>query len=325
MIKRRRLMINIVEKLDQETEKRIKQFPHPNNRASEAGHPCTRFLVLSRLHSELKELHDVGLQRIFDEGRLHEKAVLRELEEAGFQVVEQQRSFEWKKFQLSGHIDGKIEIDGKLIPLDIKSCSPNIFPAIEKYTFEEMLNSNYTWIRKYPAQILLYMIMDGAEEGILLFKDKGSGRKCQKNFNLKNHLEYTESILKKLEIVNSYVDKGELPEIEKSDECRKCDFCKTVCFPGQDYGPGFDFISDEELEAKLLRREELKNPASEYKKLDREIKDQLKGKNAVIGDFLIESKEYERKSYNVPNEIKNQYLKINSYFRVNIEKLKGKK
>lgn len=316
-------MVNLVEALDKETEKRIKSWPRYSNRASEAGHPCIRYLVLSRLKPELKALHDVGLQRIFDEGNLHERAVLRELEEAGFQVVEQQRSFEWKKFRLTGHIDGKIRIDGKLIPIDIKSVSPNIFPSIEKYTVEEMLNSKYTWVRKYPAQILLYMIMDGAEEGILLFKNKSSGKKHQKNFNLNDHLEYTESILKKLETVNSYVDKGELPEIEQSDECKRCDFCKTICFPGQDYGPGFDVYTDEEMEVKLLRREELKSKAKEFKELDSEIKEQFKGKNAIVGDFIIESKPYDRKFYEVPNEIKEQYLKIGTYYRISIEKLDG--
>jgi hypothetical protein len=317
-------MINLVKRLDQETAKRIKQYPHPNNRASEAGHPCVRFLVLSRLKSELKALHDVNLQRIFDEGNLHERAVMRELEDAGFKVVEQQRSFEWKKFQLTGHIDGKIEIDGKLIPIDIKSCSPNIFPAIEKSDPEEMLNSKYVWIRKYPAQILLYMIMDGAEKGILLFKDKSSGKKCQKNFNLNDHLEYTESILKKLEIVNSYVEKEEIPDIEQSDECRRCDFAKTYCFPGQDYGPGFDFLSNEEKEAKLIRWYETEEPYKEHKQLDKELKEDFKGKDTVIGDFMITSKEYERKSYKVPAEIKEQYLEITKYFRTKIEKLGGK-
>lgn len=316
-------MIDIVKRLDQETEKRIKQYPHPNNRASEAGHPCIRFLVSARLNPELKSLHDVGLQRIFDEGNLHERAVLRELEEAGFQVVEQQRSFEWKKFKLTGHIDGKIKIDGKLIPIDIKSCSPNIFPSIEKSSPEEMLNSKYVWIRKYPAQTLLYMLMDGSEEGILLFKDKSTGRKCQKTFHLNDHLEYTESILKKLEIVNQYVEKGELPEIKQSEECRRCDFAKTLCFPGQDFGPGFDIYTDEELEAKLIKRADLEEKAKEFKKLDEEIKAHFKGKNAVVGDFLIESKEYERKSYKVPNEIKEQYLEIKPYFRTTIEKLGG--
>ncbi len=134
-------MINIVEKLDKETAKRIKQFPHPNNRASEAGHSCVRFLVLSRLHPEKKVLHDVGLQRIFDEGRLHEGAMLREVEDAGFAVVEQQRPFEWQKLQLAGHIDAKISMNGRLVPLEIKSSSPNAFRHIKDLEPMDMLKS----------------------------------------------------------------------------------------------------------------------------------------------------------------------------------------
>jgi len=39
--------IDLVSILDQEARKRIKLYPHRSNRASEAGHPCIRFLVLA--------------------------------------------------------------------------------------------------------------------------------------------------------------------------------------------------------------------------------------------------------------------------------------
>jgi len=249
-------MIDIVEKLDRETAKRIKQYPHPNNRASECGHPCIRFLVLSRLYSEKKALHDIGLQRIFDEGNLHERAMLREIEEAGFELIEQQRTFEWRKFQLSGRIDAKIKLDGKLIPLEIKSCSPNIFPSIKDSTTEEMIHSRYIWVRRYPGQIMTYMLMDNKDEGIIIFKNKTTGEKCQKNFKL--DYEYVESILRKLEIVNKHVEKKEVPKVEMCEECKGCGFQKTICFPDCDYGPGFAFLSDKEAEEKFERRESLK-------------------------------------------------------------------
>jgi hypothetical protein len=141
---------DIVAALDARTASRIKQYPHPQNRASEAGHPCVRFLVLSRIATSLKTLHDVGLQRIFDEGNVHEAAVMREFEDAGVKVIEQQRSYEWRKFQLSGRIDAKIAINGSFVPLEIKSCSPNIFPSIRDMAPNEMVNSKYPWVRKYP-------------------------------------------------------------------------------------------------------------------------------------------------------------------------------
>ena len=281
-------MIDIVEKLDRETAKRIKQYPHPNNRASEGGHPCIRFLVLSRLHPEKKALHDIGLQRIFDEGRLHEGAILREIENTGFKVAEQQRPFEWQKFQLAGHIDAKISMDGQLIPLEVKSCSPNSFRHIKDLEPMEMISSRLSWVRKYPAQILLYMLMDNKEEGIILFKNKTTGEKCQKNFKL--DYEYVESILKKLEMVNEYVAKKQAPKVEMCEDCKDCGFQKTICFPDCDYGPGFAFLSDKEAEEKLERRESLKPGRSEYNQLDKLLKDHFKGQNVVVGNFKIETK-----------------------------------
>jgi len=281
-------MIDIVEKLDKETAKRIKQFPHPNNRASEAGHSCVRFLVLSRLHPEKKTLHDVGLQRIFDEGRLHEGAIMRELEDAGFKIVEQQRPFEWQKFHLAGHIDAKISINGQLIPLEVKSSSPNAFRHIKDLEPMDMLKSKLSWVRKYPGQILLYMLMDNKEEGIILFKNKTTGEKCQKNFKL--DYEYVESILAKLEVVNEYIDKKKVPKVEMCEDCKDCGFQKTVCFPDCDYGPGFAFLSDKEAEEKLERREALKPGHKEYGELDKQLKGHFRGQNVVVGSFKIETK-----------------------------------
>jgi len=281
-------MIDIVEKLDKQTAKKIKQFPHPNNRASEAGHPCIRILVLSRLHPVKKTLHDVGLQRIFDEGRLHEGAILREIEDAGFKIVEQQRPFEWQKFHLSGHIDAKISMNGQLVPLEIKSSSPNAFRHIKDLEPMDMLKSKLSWVRKYPGQILLYMLMDNKEEGIILFKNKTTGEKCQKNFKL--DYEYVESILSKLEVVNEYIKKKKTPKVEMCEDCKDCGFQKTVCFPDCDYGPGFAFLSDKEAEEKLERREMLKPGHKEYGELDKQLKGHFRGQNVVVGNFKIETK-----------------------------------
>jgi len=317
---------NLVEALDRAAEKRIKAWPHPNNRASEAGHPCVRFLVLSRLEPDKKVLHDVNLQRIFDLGNVFEKAVFQELQEAGVNVVEQQRPFEWKKFQLTGHIDGKIQvgitIGDKLIPIEIKSCSPNSFTEVEGKKPIDLINSRKSWLRKYPAQILLYMLMDGSEAGIIIFKNKLNGKYYQMNFQLDDTaLEYTESILKKLEVVNDYVARREIPPLEPCDECARCGFEKTICFPGKDYGAGYDFSTDPEIEKKLLRWEELQPLAKEYEELEKEIKEKFKGKTAVVGDFIIESKELVRKTYEIPDEVKKAFEKQMTYWVTKIKRL----
>jgi hypothetical protein len=90
-------MIDIVQKVIESKSKKIELWPVSSNRASEMGHPCERYLVYLRTRGNERVLHDVGLQFVFDEGKVHEKAVLRDLEDAGIEVIEQQRPFEWKK------------------------------------------------------------------------------------------------------------------------------------------------------------------------------------------------------------------------------------
>ena len=314
---------NIPEILDTETAKRIKSWPHVTNRASEAGHPCIRFLVLSRTSNELKLLHDVGLQRIFDEGNLHERALVHEMADARLHVVEQQRAYEWPKFELTGRIDGKLSVDGSKIPLEIKSSSPNVFAAIRELAPIDMLKSKFSWIRKYPAQMLLYMLMEGAEYGLMVFKNKTTGEKAQKVFRLEGELlEYAESILKKLEMVNAHIAEGTCPDAALIDDCKGCAFCKTACFPGADYGPGIDIMQDPDLEAKLDRRGELEPAAKEFDALDKEVKDGFKGRRgAVVGSWIIESKAYETTSYDIPKEIKAQYAVKKPAFRTSIERI----
>lgn len=308
--------------LDAETSKRIKLYPHPRNRASEAGHPCERFLVLARTKNELRGLHDVGLQRVFDEGNLHEDAMLRAMAGAGLRIIEQQRPYEWPKFELTGRIDGKIGVNGTYVPLEIKSSSPNVFEALRETRPEDMVKSRYPWIRKYPAQILLYMLMEGVDTGLMIFKNKTSGETQQKIFELDGPaLEYAEGVLKKLERVNAHVKAGTEPPAVFIDDCKGCGFCKTACFPGQDYGPGIDMLQDPELEVKLARRAELEAAAKEFEALDKEIKEGFRGKTAVVGEWVIESKPYETTSYDVPKEVKAQYAVKKQAYRTSIERL----
>jgi len=318
---------NIPEILDAAAAKRIKSSPQNANRASSAGHPCVRFLVLCRTANHLKALHDVGLQRIFDEGNDQEDILMRRINEAGLKLTEQQRAYgdePWaKKLQVTGRIDAKLPVNGGYAPLETKSCSPNVYRAVVEMSPADMIVSRYPWIRKYPAQILLYMLMEGSEVGIMLFKNKSTGETCQKVFRLEGAmLEYAESILKKLEVVNAHVAAGTSPDAALIDDCKGCAFCKTACFPGADYGPGIDILQDPELEGKLNRRAELEPAAKEFEALDKEIKDGFKGKpGAVVGDWIIESTPYEIPHYEIPKEIKAQYASKKQAFRTSIERL----
>lgn len=84
----------IVERIMEAKQKKIKQYPVNSNRASDLGHPCVKYHVLNRTRWQEKELHDATLQAVFDLGNEFEQIIMKDLNEAGIPVIEQQRPFE---------------------------------------------------------------------------------------------------------------------------------------------------------------------------------------------------------------------------------------
>ena len=148
--------MDIVKKLDQETEKNIHASVRQSNWPSALGwwEECPRYLVLVRTDTDKLPLHDINLQRIFDEGKKQEKLVRAELEAAGFDIINVQRDKKWKELNISGHIDGQIKTGNGNPLLEIKSCSPNVFYSIVDYRDDEDLKkSKHFWIRGYYAPV----------------------------------------------------------------------------------------------------------------------------------------------------------------------------
>jgi hypothetical protein len=278
--------LGIERKVLEHAKGRIRIYPQHVNRASNIGHPCERFLVLSRTSWESRTPHDPGLQLVFDEGNMHERYVLRKLDDVGIEVIEQQRDYRWEDYQISGHIDGKVRDErGKLIPLEIKSTSPFAFA---KFTaaddlVNEML-SGPIYHQLYPAQLLTYMWMDEKDRGLWIFKDKTSGRIVDRVLEMDPHVEYVEGILKKIERVNTHIEMGTTPPCY--EEYRICESCGFLSFCHPDNIPDGQLEVDAELEYFLDLREELlhqKRPIeAQLKELDSEIKARTKGRDSMV-------------------------------------------
>lgn len=282
----------IVEKILERKASKIKQYPTHTNRASELGHVCERYLVFKRTRWQEAVLHDVALQVLFDEGDLHESAVIRELQDAGFQIIEQQRSYEWPKYQITGHVDGKIVLDGVAYPFDVKSMSSYIFKSVQ--TVDDLLHAKYAHLKKYPAQIQLYQLLDNKENGLFILKDKSSGQ--LKELWMPLDLVYCEALVQKAERINAHVASGTVPDPIPWDErtCGSCQFAH-ICLP-EARRESLDLTNDPELEAKLKRRAELDPLRQEFKEIDDDVKSLLKEKpKVVVGDFLITGKWIEPK------------------------------
>ncbi len=287
---------DIITPVYEQKKKRIKLYPQHVNRASQAGHPCERYLVFCRTKWEERLLHDVGLEFIFEGGNMIEKMVERELEDAGFTIIEQQKPFAWKEFELTGHLDFKILNNGETYPVEVKGL--NMFDFDKLDCIEDFFRSKKVWIKGYPAQLALYMLMDNKQLGVFYIKRTPGFR--PKAIWL--HLDYTfaEDILKKLERINKHVKEDTIPEpIKDYDICKYCGFLH-ICFP--DFvGKEIEIIDEIEIEEAIRKTEELKPAYREYNNQLKAWKQALTEREKVIvGPYLVLGKWVDKKAYSVP-------------------------
>ena len=338
----------IVEKILEAKQRKIRQYPVNANRASELGHSCLRYLVLNRTRWQEKALHDARLQMIFDMGRMVEDAVQQDLREAGIGIIEQQRAFSWAKYQITGSIDMKLALDEGLVktycengnlpqeikdnlmaqllwrvndratavvPAEIKSAAPHPFESIN--TIEDMRHHKYAYMRRYPAQLTLYMLMDNKDIGLFLFKNKSTGE--LKEIWMKLDYEFAESLVKKAETINKHVAEGTLPDPMEYDDrvCPDCAFTH-ICMPDR-IGTEVAVDNSEELLDLVGRYWTLKPGAKEYDEVNDRINKLVEGKHKLlVGDYFIEGKWIERASYQVPADVKEPYKVIGKSWRKNI-------
>ncbi|KKM98518.1 hypothetical protein LCGC14_1157080 [marine sediment metagenome] len=276
-------------------KRKIKLYPQHVNRASSAGHPCEKYLVFCRTRWEEKLPHDVGLEFIFEGGRMVEEIVVTELKDAGFSIIEQQKPFVWKEFELTGHLDFKILKDDETYPVEVKGL--NMFDFDKLDCIEDFLGSKKVWIRGYPTQLTLYMLMDNVDLGVFYLKRIPGFKPKQIWISL--DYTYGEDILKKLERVNKHVKEGTVPEpISDYDICNRCGFL-PICLPDM-VGKEIEIIDEIEIEEAIKRTQELKPLVSEYNKLDKKWKTALKEKEKVmIGDYVVIGKWVKKKGFTV--------------------------
>lgn len=280
----------IVEAILESKRKKISSYPVHSNRASDLGNPCVRYHVYNRTKWPEKSLHDVGLQQVFDLGNDFEKIVLKELAEAGINIIEQQRSFEWKDYQISGHVDGLIQINGNAYPIEIKSMSPFVFDSIQDIT--SLTKGKYLYLRKYPTQLNLYMLMKGIDKAVFLFKNKSTG--AYKEVWMELDYDLGEETLKRAEAINAHIKAGTMPE-QITDEriCEGCPFVH-ICLP-EHIGKEVE-IDSGELAEMLDRLESLKEAKKEYEEIDGQVKKLVEGRDKILaGQWFITGKYVEKK------------------------------
>jgi len=315
----------------------IKITPVNSNRASSLGHPCMRYLVYLRTRWQDQLAPDVDIVKFYIRGREDEKVIIRKLMDMGIEVIEAQRSFYDKTYNIAGTIDAKIKINDEIIPVEIKSLSPAKFNRLN--SSDDFKNAREYYIRGYytQLQIYLYLISHDKQElvrgGGFILENKLNGE--LKFVGVEIDLDEVEEAIKKAEMIEKYVGKNELPErIDDYRICSKCVF-RHICLPDVE-SQGFDYVDEEttnlaerlyELKKSLQEYEEL---YAEYEELKNELKEKLKYKiesgteKILAGDYIINAKKIISKRIDtskIPPELKSQFQTESVSYRIDIVKL----
>jgi len=294
-------------------------WPVRSNRASEIGHHCIRYLYYMRTAWQEKPLPELGLLKIFEEGKVQERAVSDMLREIGLQVNQQQRGIDLKAYEIGGQIDGNscplIEEDwpdwprtddGKLmwVPTEIKTMSPWIWDSIN--TYEDLIHSDKHWLRKYPGQLQIYML--GIEQPLGLFILKNKTTYDIKDVWVPLDYDLANSLLDKATRINECMAKGEPPEGVETGYCRQCPF-NVLCRPLITSGAGAEIFENAELEELLAVREQYAEDRKIFDQADRKVKATFKElpETFIVGDWFVDGKIIQRKA--IPAKPESSYIK----------------
>ena len=281
---------------------KIAVYPCRNLRASNLGHPCERYLYLLISHWEEQKPHDVGLQNIFDLGNSLEEHTIKNIKEAGFEVITPtQRS--WQINVKGGIISGREDIrikdeNGEFLPVEIKGISPFEFDNLN--SVEDFLRSKKPWIQGYPAQLFVYMLKFGKEKGFFALTNKMTGQ--TKFIEVPLDYDFGEKMLSKAErIYRALADKEAPPAC---DDISLCENCKLAHICGECRRVPTDVDIDTELDELIERKQELAEAKKEYEEVDKQIKAKIGEREKIItGQYLIERKSFVKKSFTVPESV----------------------
>ena len=277
---------------------KIVVYPCNNLRASNLGHPCERYLFLLIRHWEEQKPHDVGLQNIFDLGNTLEEHTIKNIKEAGFEVVTPTvRS--WKVDVKGGIITGREDIrikdeNGELLPVEIKGISPFEYDKLN--SVDDFLNSKKTYIKGYPAQLFIYMLKFGKEKGFFALTNKLTGE--TKFIEVPFDYDYGEQMLAKAERIYAALNADTPPDA--CEDISICEGCSLAHVCGLCRRVPADIDLDDELDGLINRKQELAAAKKEYEEVDKAIKARVGEREKVItGEYLIERKSFVKKAFTV--------------------------
>jgi len=197
---------------------------------------------------------------------------------------------------ISGKLDGKIKLDGELIPFDTKDTGEHVVERID--TEEDLLAS--PWTRKWRRQLMIYCVGENHERAVLIAGFRGE----RKFIPIRIDYAEVEELIERCawavglaaELVAASVDHEKLdaalaergvPYHHAHEECRRCPFWQRACFPPDPAVKGAQIRPD--LLATVEQYLVAKPLASQAEKLRTTIKAATEGfPQTIVGEFVIE-------------------------------------
>lgn len=275
---------------------------------SDAGHACERYLFYRRTHGHLAEKFGPETQARFDLGRLFERWARAELEDAGIVIREAELPVVWREtdaagrviVDASGRIDNTIAVPAygraasDMVVTDIKSTHPNVLAKIRSW--DDMAESSFWWVRKYPGQVIGGAIARARQLGFdpvgtrvaVVFVCKTDGE-----FEVFEHQITRDDVLTLgVRLTNVQLSVAAWAEATENGEdgarhiprridraagwCGGCPFAETVCFPDPPLADPLALTRDFRVVEWVRRRAELEEQRREFDRIDKQLKALLK-------------------------------------------------
>lgn len=299
--------------------------PHPYVYAS-AWRACTLRMVRELVEPGMVPPYSVDTLAKFQRGEDRERDLLIDLTRVGreaeppFEVIGQQQRFELKdrkgRVAIAGKVDARLRVSPtQACPLEVKAWAPTLVERID--TFDDLFLN--PWTRSGAHQLLAYLFGAGEPYGFLLL-DR-AGLPLLLPVELESHLERVEDFLTRAEVALDHVAAGTRPPFLVGDaaECKRCPYFGATCNPPTAHA-GAVVLPDPELEAQLERREALSEAAHEYDRIDKKVKERLRGiEHGVAGKFYIKGTWGKQARLEVPAAVRATYTVVDPRGRFSLE------
>lgn len=284
-------------------------------RASEAGYLCARLQYHNRQDWDKRPTPDQQLAGVFGLGRALEDYVSRLLAEAGIRLIKAQVASEDRTMDIVGHVDGFVVLDGKEVPVEVKSASPWTWESVRSWM--DMATSQKAWERAWAAQLPLYMWMHNHERGLYLLINKQTGLFKEVEVTLEEAMPLLEDVDAVLGLARAALAKGTPPEPRPLDVifCSTCWARQVGLCPGPDTAEpptDIDLAAAEEAASTIVK---LREAAKQYEAAQKVLSKVLSAIpvapgqkfETFLGAVPVRISAYETTRYEVPEDVRKQF------------------